>query len=138
MRDSAVCRRRQHLLAQLASGPTEAAFLHGDLIPDNILNTTAGLRAIDPFGLRCGPAFDLATFASRCPDPPSAMVALLAGYGNEPPRTPEWLEFCRLYTAHQAPFWNEPVPTGLQRFLTPGQPASLNATDWLPPLSAGL
>ncbi len=94
-----------------------AWFLHGDFHPDNVLISDAGLRAVDPYGMIGDHAYDLASFACRCLEPPRTMGSLLDGYGSEPPRSGEWLEFCCLYVAFQAPFWNELAAPGLRRFL---------------------
>jgi hypothetical protein len=60
--------------------------LHGDLVPANVVVTSAGPRLIDPIGRRGLPAFDIGQLAAaaegrgiRC-----LLPALLEGYGERP------------------------------------------------------
>lgn len=65
----------------------QSVFLHGDLVPANVMLTPVGPRFIDPVGRRGHPARDLAQLAASGVGRGSRnlLAPLLKGYGRVPP-----------------------------------------------------
>jgi Ser/Thr protein kinase RdoA (MazF antagonist) len=90
----------ERFAATLRAAPaTDSVFLHGDLVPTNIVLRPAGPRFIDPLGRRGLAAWDLAQLAVAAEGRgrPDLLVALLRGYGSAPPLLPEMLAWMVLF-----------------------------------------
>jgi aminoglycoside/choline kinase family phosphotransferase len=92
------------LAAGIAGHRRHWTYLHADFHPPNLILSSAGLVAIDPFGLAGPPAWDLAQFAAiayggaELDQPPplshdAILTQLVAGFG----RTPALLEEMAAY-----------------------------------------
>jgi Ser/Thr protein kinase RdoA (MazF antagonist) len=70
----------------LGRHPTRDVLLHGDLVPANVVVTSAGPRLIDPIGRRGLPAFDFGQLAAAAEGRGvrRLLPALLEGYGERP------------------------------------------------------
>jgi Ser/Thr protein kinase RdoA (MazF antagonist) len=75
--------------------------LHGDLHPGNLIRTTEGLRAFDPYGFRGSAGYDLAFFAvsASAIDQRSTLSEVIRGYGSSPELVEDCFGFLALWWA---------------------------------------
>jgi streptomycin 6-kinase len=116
-------RRTWPVLDQLAAGPCEQRFLHGDFHLRNVIVAKGKLWAIDPFGLRGDRAYDLAVLAGHCDDPLHAAGKLAERYGDPLPRFDAWMVIgCyAAYSHYVARGENADASLQALRWLTPGR-----------------
>jgi hypothetical protein len=90
----------ERFAARLCGAETSSpVFLHGDLVPANVVLGTAGPRLIDPLGRRGLAAWDLAqlSVAGEGRGRAGFLAALLRGYGGAPPSLAEMFAWMALF-----------------------------------------